>query len=111
MTEYLDDKQASKAKKIRRILLLKIDRELKSDSNNRLNIMINSKGEIKIIDTYDFTDIKNIKEYTTSNNSKVTSVLSSTLNNFGIISQQYGVLKRYDIIIKFKMDNYVVDWK
>ena len=43
MTEYLDDKQASKAKKIRRILLLKIDRELKSDSNNRLNIMINSK--------------------------------------------------------------------
>ena len=29
--------------KIRRILLLKIDRELKTDSNNHLNIMINSK--------------------------------------------------------------------
>ena len=45
MTEYLDEKEASKAKKIRRILLLKIDRELKSDSNknNHLNIMINSK--------------------------------------------------------------------
>ena len=67
--------------------------------------------EIELKDTYDFTDIKNLKEYTTSNNSKVTSALSSTLNNFGIISQQYGVLKRYDIIIKFKMDNYVVDWK
>lgn len=67
--------------------------------------------EIEIKDTYDFTDIKNLKEYTTSNNSKATSVLSSTLNNFGIVSQQYGVLKRYDIIIKFKMDNYVVDWK
>ena len=43
MIEYLDDKEASKAKKIRRILLLKIDRELKSESNNHLNIMINSK--------------------------------------------------------------------
>ena len=67
--------------------------------------------EIKIIDTYDFTDIKNIKEYTNSNNSKVTSVLSSTLNNFGIISQQYGVLKKFDVIIKFKMDNFVVNWR
>ena len=43
MIEYLDDKEASKAKKIRRILLLKIDRELKSESNNHLDIMINSK--------------------------------------------------------------------
>ena len=42
-TEYQDEKKELKAKKIRKILLLKIDRELKSDSNKKLNIMINSK--------------------------------------------------------------------
>ena len=67
--------------------------------------------EIEIIDIYDFTDIKNLEEYTTSNNSKVTSVLSSILNNFGIISQQYGVLKDYNITIKFKLENYIINWR
>ena len=42
-TEIKNENKELKAKKIRKILLLKIDRELKSDSNKKLNIMINSK--------------------------------------------------------------------
>ena len=41
--ENKNEKEEIKAKKIRRILLLKIDGELKSDSTKNLNIMINSK--------------------------------------------------------------------
>lgn len=58
--------------------------------------------EIEIIDTYDFTDFKNLKEYADSNKSKFTDILSSTLNNFGVISSKYGVIKTYNIKIKFK---------
>ena len=43
MDEKKSEKEELKAKKIRRILLLKIDRELKSDTNKNINIMINSK--------------------------------------------------------------------
>ena len=42
-TENKNQKEELKAKKIRKILLLKIDRELKSDLNKEFNIMINSK--------------------------------------------------------------------
>ena len=43
MNENSEVKTRLKAKKIRRILLLNIDRELKSELNKKLNIMINSK--------------------------------------------------------------------
>ena len=43
MSERQKEKEEQKAKKIRRILLLKIDKELKSNSNKNSNILINSK--------------------------------------------------------------------
>ena len=43
MAEKQENKSELKVKKIRRILLLQIDKELKSGSNKKLNIMINSK--------------------------------------------------------------------
>ena len=43
MEEKKENKYELKVKKIRRILLLQIDKELKSGSNKKLNIMINSK--------------------------------------------------------------------
>ena len=72
----------------------------------RKNIYNSWTLDIKLNDTYDFTDLKNLGEYFTSNNSKVTSVLSSILNNYSVISSQYGVIKPYDITIKIKMIDY-----
>lgn len=58
--------------------------------------------EIEIIDTYDFTDFKSLKEYADSNKSKFTDIFSTTLNNFGVVSSKYGVIKEYNIKIKFE---------
>ena len=58
--------------------------------------------EIEIIDTYDFTDFKSLKEYADSNKSKFTDILSTILNNFGVVSSEYGVIKTYNIKIKFE---------
>lgn len=66
------------------------------DTNNIWNL------EIEIKDTYDFTDFKSFKEYADSNKSKLEDILSTTLNNFGVVSSEYGVLKTYDVRIKFK---------
>lgn len=56
--------------------------------------------EIEIVDTYDFTDFKELKEYADSEDI-ITDILSTTLNNFGVVSSEYGVIKTYDIKIKF----------
>lgn len=66
------------------------------DTNNIWNL------EIEIKDTYDFTDFKSFKEYADSNKSKLEDILSTILNNFGVVSSEYGVLKTYDVRIKFK---------
>lgn len=66
------------------------------DANNIWNL------EIEIKDTYDFTDFKSFKEYADSNKSKLEDILSTTLNNFGVVSSEYGVIKTYDVRIKFK---------
>ena len=66
------------------------------DANNIWNL------EIEIKDTYDFTDFKNFKEYADSNKSKLEDILSTTLNNFGVVSSEYGVIKTYNVRIKFK---------
>lgn len=66
------------------------------DANNIWNL------EIEIKDTYDFTDFKNFKEYADSNKSKLEDILSTTLNNFGVVSSEYGVIKTYEVIIKLK---------
>lgn len=57
--------------------------------------------EIEINDIYDFTDFKNFKEYT-NDESILTDIFSTLLNNLGVISSKYGVIKTYNIKIKFK---------
>jgi hypothetical protein len=57
--------------------------------------------EIEIIDTYDFTDFKDLKEYTDAEDVMI-DIFSTLLNNFGVISSEYGVLKTYNIKIKFE---------
>ena len=63
---------------------------------------------MEIIDTYDFTDFKNLKEYMTSNNSLLMSIFSSILNNFGVASSEYGLIKPYKVTIKVQQNNYIV---
>ena len=65
------------------------------DKENKWNF------EIEIIDTYDFTDFKALKEYADGKN-VITDIFSTLLNNFGVVSSEYGVIKIYDVKIKFK---------
>ena len=62
-----------------------------------------------IEDTYDFTEFKDFKEYITSNQLLPISIFSSTLNNFGVISSEYGVIKPYKVTIKIQKDNFVIN--
>ena len=57
--------------------------------------------EIEIIDTYDFTDFKALKEYADGKDA-ITDIFSTLLNNFGVVSSEYGVIKIFDVKIKFK---------
>lgn len=66
------------------------------DKNNKWNL------EIEIKDTYDFTDFKELREYADEENSKTKDILSTTLNNLGVASSKYGVIKVYDVEIKFE---------
>ena len=66
------------------------------DENNKWNL------EIKIKDTYDFTDFKELREYADEENSKTKDILSTTLNNLGVASSKYGVIKVYDVEIRFE---------
>ena len=58
--------------------------------------------KIEIIDTYDFTDFKGINEYVDSKKSKIDDIISTTLNNLAVASSEYGVIKIYDVKIKFE---------
>ncbi|MBQ2836403.1 MAG: hypothetical protein IJE68_06180 [Clostridia bacterium] len=60
--------------------------------------------EIEINDTYDFTDFKNLKEYVDSNETGkdiLKDIFSTVLNNLGVVSSEYGVLKIFEVKIKF----------
>lgn len=63
---------------------------------------------MEIEDRYDFTDIKNLREYITSNKSIPMSIFSSTLNNFAAISSSYNVIKPFNFMIKIDKDNYEI---
>lgn len=65
--------------------------------------------DFKISDTYDFTDFKNIKRYIKPNMSIPKSILSTTLNNLGVVSSEYGVLKTYQVTINIKLQNYEIE--
>lgn len=64
--------------------------------------------KVELIDKYDFTDFKSLKEYVTSTDSILKSIFSTTLNNLGVASSEYGVIRPYEFIMKFEMNNYVV---
>ena len=68
----------------------------KKDENNKWNL------EIEIKDTYDFTDFKNLGEYVDEKEKILKDIISTTLNNFGVASSEYGVLKVYNVKIKFE---------
>lgn len=63
--------------------------------------------EIELRDTYDYTEFKNLKEYVTSNASIPKSIFSITLNNFAVVSSEYGVIKPYKFIMRFEINNYM----
>lgn len=65
------------------------------------------EGEIN--DTYDFTEFKELKEYVDNKEEIFTDIFSTLLNNFGVVSYEYGVIKKYDVKIKFNFSNYKVD--
>ena len=62
------------------------------------------KLKIEIVDTYDFTDFKGINEYVDSRESKIDDVISTKLNNLAVASSEYGVIKIYDVKIKFETE-------
>lgn len=66
----------------------------------------NLEGEIN--DTYDFTEFKDLKEYVDNEEKIFTDIFSTLLNNFGVISSEYGVIKTYDVKIKFNFSNYII---
>lgn len=80
-----------------------------------LNLKANKKENgnwnvyIEIIDKYDFTDIKNLKEYVSSTASVPMSIFSSTLNNFAAISSSYNVIKPFNFKLKIKNDDYKIE--
>ena len=67
----------------------------------------NLEGEIN--DTYDFTEFKDLKEYVDNKEEILTDIFSTLLNNFGVVSYEYGVIKKYDVKIKFDFSNYKID--
>ena len=66
----------------------------------------NLEGEIN--DTYDFTEFKDLKEYVDNKEEIFTDIFSTLLNNFGVVSYEYGVIKKYDVKIKFNFSNYKI---
>lgn len=66
----------------------------------------NVEGEIN--DTYDFTEFKDLKEYVDNEEAIFTDIFSTLLNNFGVVSSEYGVIKTYDVKIKFNFSNYKI---
>ena len=57
------------------------------NENNKWNL------EIEIKDTYDFTDFKDLREYADEEEGKLRDIISTTLNNLGVASSEYGVIK------------------
>ena len=64
---------------------------------------------IELGDTYDYTEFQSLKEYTTLTNSIPKSIFSTLLNNFAVISSEYGVITPYKFTIKFEINNYKIN--
>lgn len=64
--------------------------------------------EIELIDIYDYSELKKIKEYIKDANSVPKSIFSSFIYNLAHISVMFGVIKEYKVIVRFTIDNYEV---
>ena len=65
--------------------------------------LIKFKENIRFLQVNDSNDFKNLKEYADSNKSIPEDIFSTLLNNFGVVSSEYGVIKTYEVKIKFKI--------
>lgn len=65
--------------------------------------------DLVIVDTYDFTDFKNLNKYTTSNKSRKMSIFSTILNNLAVVSSEYGVIKPYKVTIKVQKNQHIIE--
>lgn len=72
---------------------------------------IESKWNLNIVlhDRYDYTDFKDIKKYYKDTEKVYKSIFSSTLYNLAYVSVGLGVIKEYEIYIKFSIEAYEVD--
>ncbi len=72
---------------------------------------VESKWNLNIIlhDTYDYTDFKNIKQYYKDTKKVYKSIFSSVLYNLAYVSVELGVIKEYEIYIKFCIEDYEVN--
>lgn len=64
--------------------------------------------DIKLHDTYDYTDFKNINDYYFDTNSVLKSIFSSTLYNLAYYSIKFKVMKEYDVDVEFEWNNFKV---
>lgn len=64
--------------------------------------------EIELIDTYDYSEFKKLKEYIKDANSVPKSMFSSFIYNLAHISSMFGVIKEYKVIVRFTIDDYEV---
>ncbi len=63
---------------------------------------------IVLHDRYDYTDFKDIRKYYKDTEKVYKSIFSSILYNLAYVSVGLGVIKEYDIYIKFSIDDYEV---
>ena len=68
----------------------------KKNNDNTWNL------EIEINDKYDFTDFKNLGQYVDDEEDVFMDIFATTLNNFGVVSSEYGVIKTFEVKIKFQ---------
>ena len=67
--------------------------------------------DIEIKDTYDFTEFKRMKEYVDKKEQVFMDIFATTLNNFGVVSSKYGVIKTFDVKVIIHLEAYKVDKK
>lgn len=63
---------------------------------------------VEISDIYDYTELKDLDDYIGDANSVPKSMFSSFIYNLAHFSTIFGVIKEYQVIIKFNIDSYEV---
>ena len=86
------------------IHIAKIEMKAQKNDESSWNVAI------KLSDTFDFTKWKWMMDYYYDANSIPKSILSSTLYNLAFISQKLGVIKEYEVAVKFsfKMEQGII---